>query len=150
MSVTKQKLVIMEQQQNSSNYKNIQDAVNELLNVGSYIKRQRKRKEDKQKDLFIQSINMLEDIISRSKLIYSDFELDMSAYEERFYLVIESLMYMYFGKDVFELLSFYLWERLDENGSVTPILDEHDNEYYIESANQLWDIIVRMNPKLIK
>jgi len=140
----------MEQQQNSNNYKNIQDAVNELLNVGSYIKRQRKRKEDKQKDLFIQSINMLEDIISRSKLIYSDFELDMSAYEERFYLVIESLMYMYFGKDIFELLSFYLWERLDDNGSVTPILDEHGNEYYIESANQLWDIIVRMNPKLIK
>lgn len=129
-------------------YKNVQSAVDSILNVSSNVKRKKKSNTDKKKELFVQMINNLEQAISRSNIAYVDLEMDMSRYDEKFYVVIDILLYMGFGPQCQELLSYYLWDRILPDGSILPLYDENENEITINSAYDLWDLIVRINPKV--
>lgn len=129
-------------------YKNVQSAVDSILNVSSNIKRKKRSNTDKKKELFVQMINNLEQAISRSNIAYVDLEMDMSRYDEKFYVVIDILLYMGFGPQCQELLSYYLWDRILPDGSILPLYDENENEITINSAYDLWDLVVRLNPKV--
>ena len=37
---------------------------------------------------------------------------------------------------------------INPDGSINPVLDEEDNEIVLKDANQLWDLILKVNPKL--
>lgn len=129
-------------------YKNVQSAVDSLLNVTSLVRRKKKKESDKKKELFVQMINHLEQAISRSNIAYVDLEMDMSRYDEKFYIIIDILLYMGFGPQCQDILSYYLWERIMPDGSVVPLLDEQNNEIYLNNAYELWELILRLNPKL--
>ena len=62
--------------------------------------------------------------------------------------VIDSLIYMNFGKDSAELISYYLWDRMNPDGSINPIFDEEDKEILIQDPYELWDLLCKLNPKL--
>lgn len=129
-------------------YKNVQSAVDSILNVSSIIKRKKRSNVDKKKEMFVQMINNLEQAISRSNIAYVDLEMDMSRYDEKFYVIIDILLYMGFGPQCSELLSYYLWDRILPDGSILPLFDENGNEITINSAYDLWDLVVRINPKV--
>jgi hypothetical protein len=78
-----------------------------------------------------------------------DFAIDLSKYEENFYQVIDSLILLSFGKEIYELLSFYFYERWNPDGTQNGIIiEETDEEIMIENAEELWAIIVRIKPNI--
>jgi len=78
-----------------------------------------------------------------------DFDIDLSKYEENFYQVIDSLILISFGKQVYELLSFYLYERWNPDGTQNGIVIEETNEeMMIENAEELWQLIVKVKPDI--
>ena len=132
----------------SNDFRNVQTAVDGLLNIKSVVRRRKKTEQNKKKEMFTQIINGLEEAIIRSNIAMIDFGLDYSAYDETFLNVIDSLLYMNFGKDAAELISYYLWDRMNPDGSINPIFDEDEKEILLQDAHQLWELLCKLNPKL--
>lgn len=124
----------------------IQTAINQLLNVKSLIRRKKKTQEAKKKELFVSIINSIEAIINRQNLMYADLNLDLSNYDEAFLDTIDALIILHFGKEGAELIAFYLWDRAAPDGSVTPLMDDQGNEVYLDTAHDLWNLLVKINP----
>lgn len=124
----------------------IQTAINQILNVKSLVRRKRKTQTEKKKELFISIINSIESIINKQNLMYAEFNLDLSKYDEAFLDTIDALIILHFGKEGAELIAYYLWDRLDENGKVLPLVDEDDKEVYLQTAQDLWNLLIQINP----
>ena len=126
----------------------MQTAIDGLLNIKSVVRRKKKTEQNKKKEMFIQIITGLEEAIIRSNIAMIDFGLDYSSYDETFLTVIDSLLYMNFGKDAAELISYFLWDRVNPDGSINPIFDEDDKEIVLQDAHELWELLCKLNPKL--
>lgn len=125
----------------------IQAAINSILNIKSLIRRKKKTQSDKRKELFISIINSIEQIINRQSLMYADLQLDFAAYDEAFLDTIDALLILHFGKEGAEVIGYYLWERLNPDGSINPLLDEENNVIILENANDMWNLLLKINPK---
>ena len=124
----------------------IQTAINKLLGVKSLVRRKKKSRGDKKKELFVTIINSVEQIINRQNLMYAELNLDLSNYDESFLDVIDALIFLHFDKEGAELISYYLWDRLDPTGEINPITDETGKEIILESAQDLWNLLIKSNP----
>lgn len=124
----------------------IQTAINQLLNVKSLIRRKKKTQEAKKKELFVSIINSIEAIINRQNLMYAELNLDLANYDEAFLDTIDALIILHFGKEGAELIAYYLWDRVAPDGTVTSLLDDKGKEIYLETANDLWNLLISINP----
>jgi hypothetical protein len=113
----------------------LKQSLDQLLQADTSIKRKNKKSYDQKQDLFINVINQFEAAITKSYLLEKDYKIDMSKYEEGFYQIIDSLILLSFGKDIYELLSFYFYERYNPDGSENGlIIDETDEEIFVKDA----------------
>jgi len=123
----------------------IQLAINEILNVKSLIRKKKKTRVEKKKELFISIINSIEQIINRQNLMYAELNLDLTKYDESFLDVIDALLVLHFGKDGADLVGYYLWERLAPDGDINPLLDTEGKEIYLQNAEELWNLLNIVN-----
>lgn len=129
----------------------LKQSLDQLLQADTSIKRKNKKSYDQKRDLFINVVNQFEHAITKSYLLEKDYKIDMSKYEESFYQIIDSLILLSFGKDVYELLSFYFYERYNPDGSENGlIIEETGEEVFVKDAMELWDLIVRVQPEIFK
>jgi hypothetical protein len=124
----------------------IQTVINQLLNVKSLVRRKKKTQEAKKRELFISIINSIEAIINRQNLMYAELNLDLANYDEAFLDTIDALIILHFGKEGAEVIAYFLWDRVSPDGSIEPLLDEQNNPVYLETANDLWNLLIRINP----
>jgi hypothetical protein len=124
----------------------IQVAINEILNVKSLIRRKKKTQLDKKRELFISIINSIEQITNRQNLMYADLQLDFANYDESFLETIDALIILHFGKEGAEVISYYLWERQNPDGSINPLQDAEGTLIILQTASELWDLLLQMNP----
>ena len=57
-------------------YDQVKTAVDRLLNVTTVVKRKKKNQSEKKRELFVQIVNSIEDVIVRSRLVYSEMMVD--------------------------------------------------------------------------
>ena len=124
----------------------IQTVINQLLNVKSLVRGKKKTQEAKKKELFISIITAIEKIINRQDLMYAEFNLDLSNYDEAFLDTIDALIILHFGKEGAELIAYYLWDRIASDGTVIPLMDIQGKEVFLETAQDLWNLLVVINP----
>ena len=124
----------------------IQVAINQVLGVKSLIRRKKKTQEAKKKELFVSIINSIEAIINRQNLMYAELNLDLANYDEAFLDTIDALIVLHFGKEGAELIAYYLWDRVAPDGSISPLLDSDNKEVYLETALDLWNLLIAINP----
>jgi hypothetical protein len=74
----------------------------------------------------------------------SDFNIDITKYEELFYQIIDSLIYLHFGKEASEVIMFYLYERVNPDGTINDILDEDNNPIPLAGIEDLWELIKQL------
>ena len=125
----------------------IQSAINSILSVKSLVRKKKKKQSDKKKELFTAIINSIEQIVLRQNLMYTELQLDFAKYDEAFLDTIDALIVLHFGKEGAELISWYLWERLNSDGSMNYLVDETGNEVHINTVQDLWELLLRINPK---
>jgi hypothetical protein len=125
----------------------IQIAINQILNVKSLVRRKKKTKEAKKKELFISIINSIEAIINRQNLMYAELNLDLAQYDEAFLDTIDALIILNFGKEGAELIAYYLWDRVAPDESIVSLMDEEGKEVILETAQDLWNLLILTNPK---
>ena len=124
----------------------IQTAINQVLGVKSLIRRKKKTQEAKKKELFVSIINSIEAIINRQNLMYAELNLDLTNYDEAFLDTIDALIVLNFGKEGAELIAYYLWDRVAPDGTITSLLDTDGREVYLETAQDLWNLLISINP----
>jgi len=125
-------------------YNNIRLAVDRLLNIKSSVKRKKQAKHIQDKELFISVINALEMLQTRSNIVFSELKLDFSSYDETFFEIIDTLLLMHFGKDAFELISFYIWDKTSPDGTINEVFDDNDNIVPLNNATDLWNVVQKL------
>ena len=132
----------------ADNFKEVQTAVDNMLNVKSYVRRKKKTQSDKKKEMFVQMINSLDEIFVRQGLMYADMDVDMFKYDEKFLAVIDVMLYFHFGESCSDVIAFYLYDRQNPDGTLNPILDDNDTEILLQTPYDLWNLLVMINPKI--
>lgn len=127
----------------------LQEQINQIIGVKSTLKRRRKNREDIQRNIFLNVIPLLEHVINRGTILESDFNIDITKYEELFYQIIDSLIYLHFDPKAAEVILFYLYERFNPDGTANPVLDANGNEVMLETTEDLWNLVqfIETNPK---
>jgi len=123
-----------------------------MKNFGKNLNIKSRIKDPTEKDLFVEIINLLDECWIRSNVIEGQFGLGITNYEEPFYIVAENLIYMHYGEWQGDIILWWLFERLDEEGSLLPInLNDHDKkleeEVFIETIEDLWYFIKKIEKK---
>tara|TARA_R110000787_G_scaffold29203_1_gene79305 strand:- start:883 stop:1302 length:420 start_codon:yes stop_codon:yes gene_type:complete len=127
----------------------LKESLDQLLQADTSIKRKNKTTFLKKKDLFLNIINHYESAVTKSYLLEKDFKIDISKYEENFHQVIDSFILLSFGKEVYNLLSFYFYERFNPDGSENGlIIEETGKEIFVKDAEELWEVIVKIKPDI--
>jgi hypothetical protein len=109
------------------------------------IKRKRKSDITIRKELFISIINNIEATLNRQELLFADFRLDWTTYNELFFNIIDDLIFLEFGNTGLELIDFYLYGRENTDGSENQLIDKDDNVIPLNSAEDLWNLIKTIN-----
>jgi hypothetical protein len=134
----------------NEDFEPIRSAIDQILNVEASIKRRKHTKKQHTKESFINVINSLEQVNHRSDILYADLKVDYSTYDESFLQIIDKLMLLYLGEKAYTVVSFYLWERLNPDGSQNMINDSNGVPVPLDNANDLWAVLIKINPNLEK
>ena len=121
-------------------YKQVQLGVDSILGTKTLIRRKRKSVLDKKRELFFNVIVMMEELFVRQNLVYADLNLDFSNYDEKFFTIIDMLLYMNFGKQCMELIAFYLYDRVNADGTINALLVNDDEELFLNNPTDLWNL----------
>jgi hypothetical protein len=112
-----------------------------MIGTDLSLKRKKKNEIDLNREMFEKTIFALERSNVRSAIIGTEFSVDLSSYDELFYEIIDNLMVMHFGKEASEIIFFYVYERINPDGTINELRDMNDNPVILESPNDLWAII---------
>ena len=114
------------------------------------LKRKRKTEKDVNREVFEKIILALEKTSVRSSIIGGDFQLDFTEYDETFYEIIDNLILMHFGKEASELIFFYVYERINPDGSVNALADVNGDIVPMNGPSDLWELIEYMKNRKTK
>ena len=129
-------------------FKGIQTGVETILNAKTVVRRKRRTESEKKKELFNALMNALEEIRVRQALMYADLSLDFSTYDEKFLSAIDILLHMRFGPKCADIIAFYLYDRLNQDGTVNPLIVNGQHEVMLNNPYDLWDFLKKVNPKI--
>jgi hypothetical protein len=136
------------------------------MNVKSFGKnlniklRETSSKKQGPKSKFVAIVDLFDKLDKRSWEVES-FGINLGNYEDAHFSLIEELLFSIYGEFKTQLIMWFVYERLDENGELLPLLiteeseddeidDEDDDdeiegeEVYIETPSQLYDFIKKI------
>ena len=119
----------------------VKQTLETMIGTDLSLKRKKKSEHDLNRELFEKIIIALERANIRTALVGTEFDIDLSKYDETFYEVIDNLMVMQFGKQAAEVIFFYVYERMNPDGSINELRDANDNPIVLNSPAELWDLI---------
>ncbi len=96
----------------------IKKSIEDIIGSDTVLKRKKKTEEDINRESFEKIILLMDEIQVRDVLMVADLGLDYSKYNEKFYEVIDRMFGLYFGAEAAEIIFFYIYERINPDGSV--------------------------------
>jgi hypothetical protein len=129
----------------------IKKSIDEIIGVDTFLKRKKKTEDDQNRERFIKIIQSLEEIEVRGMILGNDLALDFSSYDEKFYFVIDALFSIAFSKEACELIFFYIYERLNPDGTEnSEVVDLEGNDIPLSSPEDLWELVKLTQEKVGK
>ena len=119
----------------------VKQTLETMIGTDLSLKRKKKSEHDLNRELFEKIIIALERANIRTALVGTEFDIDLSKYDETFYEVIDNLMVMQFGKQASEVIFFYVYERMNPDGSINELRDTNDTPIVLNNPTDLWDLI---------
>jgi len=96
------------------------------------------------KKLFIEVIDMLRKIEDRRDFMSEEIGMDMTAYEDQFFNVIENLMKMHFNKEQLALIQMYLYQLVPDkewDGTITVERNKKEQRVPFKKPEDVWAVI---------
>ena len=119
----------------------VRQTLETMIGTDLSLKRKKKNEHDLNREVFEKIIIALERANIRTALVGTEFDVDLSKYDETFYEVIDNLMLMQFGKQAAEVIFFYVYERMNPDGSINELRDTNDTPIVLNNPTDLWDLI---------
>ena len=130
--------------------KGVQQSIESIIGADTVLKRRKKTEDDISKDTFEKIIITLEQANVRSSIIGGDFKLDFTSYDETFYEIIDNLILMQFGKEASEVIFFYVYERINPDGTVNELADQNNQVVALNNPTDLWMLVNHIKNKTNK
>jgi hypothetical protein len=130
--------------------KGVQQSIESIIGADTILKRRKKTEDDINRDTFEKIILTLEQANVRSSIIGGDFKLDFTSYDETFYEIIDNLILMQFGKEASEVIFFYVYERINPDGTVNELADQDNNVVALNNPTDLWMLVNHIKNKTNK
>jgi len=128
----------------------IKKSIDEIIGVDTFLKRKKKTETDQNRERFIKIIQTLEEIEVRGMILGNDLQLDFTSYDEKFYFVIDALFSIAFSKEACELIFFYIYERLNPDGTANDVEDLDGNIIPLKTPEDLWELVKLTQEKVGK
>jgi|TARA_R110000803_G_scaffold209599_1_gene279545 hypothetical protein len=96
------------------------------------------------KKLFISVMQSLKQIEERRDFMQEEIGMDMTAYEEQFFTVIENLMKMHFNKEQLALIQMYLYQLVPDkewDGTITIEKNKQDKVVPFKLPEDVWNVV---------
>lgn len=74
-------------------------------------------------------------------MLFADYGVDLAKHDDPFFQIIDSLIFMHFGKEAGEVIMFYVYERINPDGTINPLYDDNDNPIPLERIEDLWELV---------
>jgi len=118
------------------------------IDISYTIKTKELDKETMNKKVFIEVIDQLKKIEDRRDFLNEEIGMDMTAYEDQFFAVIENLFKLVFNKHQLGLIQMYLYTLLpdkDWDGMITIEQGKEEKEVPFKSSIDVWNVIKKFN-----
>ena len=105
-------------------------------------------KQTMDKKLFIEVLKQLRQIEERRDFMESEIGMDMTAYEDQFFSVIENLMKMHFKKEQLALIQMYLYQLVPDkewDGTITIEKNKKEETVPFKQPEDVWNVINKFN-----
>ena len=105
-------------------------------------------KETMDKKLFIEVLKQLRQIEERRDFMESEIGMDMTAYEDQFFSVIENLMKMHFKKEQLALIQMYLYQLVPDkewDGTITIEKNKKEEVVDFKTPEDVWSVITKFS-----
>lgn len=98
-----------------------------------------------EEELFMESINLLENCWKRSNSLFENFGINFINFETDYHQIIENLILIKYGLLKTEIILWYVFGRLNEESEPSPLIlkynDRDDEEIFINDVKELWDFL---------
>jgi hypothetical protein len=140
----------MNEDQLPEDIEGIKKSFENILNADFTVRRKKKTDLDIEREIFTKIVMSLERLNARSNILASDLDIDLIKYDEVFYETIDSLLLMHFGKEIAEIIFFYVYDRIDEDGNIIYLKDSKDKDVILENISDLWYLIQNIKGSMEK
>jgi hypothetical protein len=127
--------------ENNEHAEGIRQSVDDIIGANTSLRRKKKTEDDNQRERFEKIIRTLEEIEVRGMIIANDLKVDFTTYDEKFYDVVDTLLLMHFGKEASEIIFFYLYERVNPDGTINQLVDTNEQYVTLNSPTDLWELV---------
>ena len=100
------------------------------------------------KKIFVEIINELKKIEDRRDFLIEEIGLDMTAYEDQFFNVIENLFKLVFNKHQLGLIQMYLYQLIPDkewDGMITIEHNKEEKTLPFKSADDVWEVLIKFD-----
>ena len=125
----------------------IKTSIESIIGTDTTLKRKKKTEDDISREMFEKAILTMEEIQVRGTLLHTELKLDLYEYDEKFYEVIDRLFTLHFGREAGEAIFFYIYERLNPDGSINQLLDQDGHPIPLENPTDLWNLANHLKNK---
>jgi hypothetical protein len=98
--------------------------------------------------IFIKVIDALKEIDDRRDFLQSEIGIDVTAYEDKFFNIIENLFKLCFNKEQLDLIQMYLYQLHPDkewDGTITIKMNKKEKIVPFKSSNDVWKVITKFN-----
>ena len=132
---------------------NLEKEFSKLFNSPVKLKVKKQSIELKKKNIFISLINTYEQALEKSNKLQSEFDIDLFNYEESYFEVIDKLFLLMCGLDLYNIISYYFYERYNIEGNINPIIEISESgvetEIYLKTPEDLYNYLIQINPNFL-
>jgi hypothetical protein len=106
-----------------------------------------------EKEIFLDIVLTLDECWTRTHHMEEVLKMGISEYEEPFYSIIDKLMLLVWGANVYELVTFYLYERIGLDGTPNYLVETDDEgkekEIYLNTAEELYNYLMQIDSNFL-
>jgi hypothetical protein len=132
---------------------NLEAGFNKLFNSPVIVKKKKRDQALKKKALFISLVSQYENSLNKSVKLQTEFAIDLFDYEGPYFEVIDKLMLLMWGGDIYEIITYYLYERLNLDGSLNSIIETNEEgeetEVFLKTPEELYNYLIQVNPNFL-
>lgn len=125
--------------------KRIRQVLHSIHPIPFRIKFREPDREDMKKMTFVKVINNLKKIDERRDFLVEEIGMDVTAYEDQFFNVIEDLFKMLFTKEQLALIQMYLYQLVPDkewDGTITiETKGKEEKVVDFKTAQDVWNVI---------